>query len=414
MTSQNNIKNLVCPFCSIHCDDISVTTANNQYKVNHKNTVCAKKIESYNLNNKSLVMPMINKKVVKLSEALKKISNLIKGHHETLILNHGVELAGLRSMLNFASQQNCIIDHVGSKFLYQNIGVVQRTGYMATSLTETKNRADTIIVFGNEIFNKTPRLIDKVLVPKDSLCAKGKKEIILVGDFSEKIVKTIKGKCNITNIKLDLNLINDFLKLLAANDLKSMKGLKKSELTKIKNILDKSKYLVATWTASDFIKTLNPNKIIASICKHIVDLNVSSRAACMPISGVLADATSSQALTWMTGFPSRIKHIDGTFKHDRNAFDSQKLIDEKNVDVVIHVSTINSEKLQINKNITNIVLGHPNTSFTSTPDIFIPVGIPGIDYEGIMFRTDNVVSVALKNIRDIKLPSAQNILDNLA
>ena len=414
MTSQNNIKNLVCPFCSIHCDDISVTTTNDQYKVHQKNTICAKKIESYNLNNKSLVMPMIGKKVVKLSEALKQISNLIEGHNETLILNHGVELAGLRSILNFASQRNCIIDHVGSKFLYQNIGVVQRTGYMATSLTETKNRADTIIVFGNEIFNKTPRLIDKVLVPKDSLCAKSKKEIILVGDFSEKIVKTIKGKCNITNIKLDLNLINDFLKLLAANDLKSMKGLKKSELTKIKNILAKSKYLVATWTASDFIKTLNPNKIIASICKHIVDLNVSSRAACMPISGILADATSSQALTWMTGFPSRIKHIDGTFKHDRNAFDSQKLIDEKNVDVVIHVSTINSEKLQINKNITNIVLGHPNTSFTSTPDIFIPVGIPGIDYEGIMFRTDNVVSVALKNIRDIKLPSAQNILDNLA
>ncbi len=128
-----------------------------------------------------------------------------------------------------------------------------------------------------------------------------------------------------------------------------MKGLKKSELTKIKNILDKSKYLVATWTASDFIKTLNPEKIISSICKHIVDLNVSSRAACMPISGVLADATSSQVLTWMTGFPSRIKHIDGTFKHDRNAFDSQKLIGEKNVDVVIHVSTINSEKLKISE-----------------------------------------------------------------
>ena len=287
---------------------------------------------------------------------------------------------------------------------------------MATSLTETKNRADTVIIFGNEVLTKTPRLIDKVLTPKDSLFSTSKKEIILIGDFSAKIVKNIKGKgkCNITNIKLDLNLIDDFLKLLATDDLKSLKGLKKSELIKIKNILDKSKYIVATWTASDFIKTLNPKKIIAAICKYIVDLNVSSRAACMPISGILADETSSQALTWMTGFPSSIKHIGGTFKHDRNAFNSQKLIDEKNVDVVIHVSTINSGKLKINKDITNIVLGHPNTTFTSTPDIFIPVGIPGIDYEGIMFRTDKVVSVALKKIRDIKLPSTQNILDNLA
>ena len=68
----------------------------------------------------------------------------------------------------------------------------------------------------------------------------------------------------------------------------------------------------------------------------------------------------------------------------------------------------------MNKNVKNIVLGHPNTSFTSMPDIFIPVGIPGIDYEGIMFRTDNVVSVALKDIRNIKLPTTQNILDKLA
>ena len=416
MTSQNNIKNLTCPFCSMHCDDISVTMKNDQYKVGQKNTVCAKKIESYNLNTKSIVMPMIGKKVVKLSEALKKISNLIKGHNETLILNHGVELAGLRSILSFASQRNCIVDHVNSKFLYQNIGIVQRTGYMATSLTETKNRADAIIIFGNEVLTKTPRLIDKVLTPKDSLFSTSKKEIILIGDFSAKIVKNIKGKgkCNITNIKLDLNLIDDFLKLLATDDLKLLKGLKKSELIKIKNIVNKSKYIVATWTASDFVKTLNPKKIIAAICKYIVDLNVSSRAACMPISGILADETSSQALTWMTGFPSSIKHIDGAFKHDRNAFNSQKLIDEKNVDVVIHISTINSGKLKINKDITNIVLGHPNTTFTSTPDIFIPVGIPGIDYEGIMFRTDKVVSVALKKIRDIKLPSTQNILDNLA
>ena len=57
--------------------------------------------------------------------------------------------------------------------------------------------------------------------------------------------------------------------------------------------------------------------------------------------------------------------------------------------------------------------GHPNCVFDHKPDIFIPVGIPGIDYDGIMFRTDNVVSVALKNIRDIKLPTTENIINQL-
>ena len=285
---------------------------------------------------------------------------------------------------------------------------------MATSLTETKNRADTIIVFGNKIFEKSPRLLDKVLAAKNSLCTKNKKEVLLIGDFSEKLVKNMQGNCNVTNIRFDLNMVNSLLKATMTSNLENIKGLSKNNLSKIKKIIDKSKYLVATWTTSDFVKTKNPKKIISDISKFIVNHNILSRAACMPISGALADATSSQALTWMTGFPSRIKHVGGTFKHDRNAFDSEKLINDENIDVVIHISTINSEKLKINKNIKNIVLGHPNTTFTSAPDIFIPVGIPGIDYEGIMFRTDNVVSVALKRVRDVKLPTTQNILDKLA
>ena len=59
-------------------------------------------------------------------------------------------------------------------------------------------------------------------------------------------------------------------------------------------------------------------------------------------------------------------------------------------------------------------MGHPNSIFDNMPDIFIPVGIPGVDYDGIMFRTDNVVSVALKKIRNIKLPTTENIINQLS
>ena len=162
------------------------------------------------------------------------------------------------------------------------------------------------------------------------------------------------------------------------------------------------------------MKNKKPEIIINSICGYIVNLNQTQRAACMPISGSLADVTSSQAMTWMTGFPSRIKHVSNSFKHDRESYDSENLISKKNVDLVLHISTISPDKIEINKKIKNIVIGHPNSTFTNQPDIFIPVGIPGIDYEGIMFRTDNVVSVALKDVRNISLPNSQSILDKLA
>ncbi len=414
MTSQNNTKNLVCPFCSLHCDDIQISTDGNKFNV-IGNASCGKKIESYNINKKSNTLPLMKNKIISLSEALKQVKDIINSHKEILVLNHGVELSGLRSILNFSSQHNCIIDHVNSKYLYQNIGVVQRTGYIATSLTETKNRADTIVIIGNKILNKSPRLVEKVLLPNHSLCSnKNNRDVVLIGDFSKSTLNEIKDKCNLTNIKINLDLVPDLLKNLQDDRKKSIKGLSSNMQLKLKEIISKSKYLVATWAASDFTNNKNPEIIINSICKYIVDLNKNRRAACMPISGSLADVTSSQAMTWMTGFPARIKHISGSFKHDRKSYDSEELINKKYSDLVIHISTISPDKLKINRNVKNIVIGHPNSSFTSPPDIFIPVGIPGLDYDGIMFRTDNVVSVALKDIRNINLPSSQSILDQLA
>ena len=416
MTKQKEIKDFVCPFCSLHCDDIKVLSDGNHFKVNNKDLVCRKKIEQNNIKKTSLTLPMIKGKISSLSDALAAAKKAISNNEETLLLNHGVELSGLRSVLNFASQNNCIIDHVNSKALFQNLSLMQRGGYMATSLTEIKNIADTIIIFGNKIFQKSPRLLEKVLQAKNSLCTNvRKKEIILIGNFDYKIVQKIRKNSKVTNIKINLDLIPKLMKLLSDNqNVSELKGLSTKDLNKLKNLVLASKYLVATWTNSDFFSAKNPEMIINSISKFIVSYNDDKRGACAPIAGSLGDVTSSQALAWMTGFASRIKFIDNTFKHDRNLYDSNILMKNENLDIVIHISTLSTGKIILNKKFYNIVLGHPNSIFNNPPDIFIPVGIPGVDYDGIMFRTDNVVSVALKNIRNIKLPTTENIISQLS
>ena len=210
-----------------------------------------------------------------------------------------------------------------------------------------------------------------------------------------------------------MDSIPDLLNLLLDVDDIKISNISKTLTTKIKSIISKSKYLVATWAASDFVNSKNPDKIIQSISQFILDRNKTSRAACMPISGSLGDTTSAQTLTWLTGFPSRIKYKNGSFVHDRNIYNSEIITNKKNTDVAIHVSSLSPNKIKINKNLKNIVIGHPNSKFTFQPDVFIPVGIPGIDYRGIMFRTDNVVSIALKKIRAINLPTTKEILDKL-
>ena len=124
------------------------------------------------------MVPRIKNIETTISSALNKTKKEIIKNKEMLVLNHGTDMSGMRSMLNFASHHNAIIDHVNSKFLHQNIGVIQRTGYMATSLMEVKNRADLILIFGNDILHKTPRLLDKIFLPLNSLWTKNSKKEI--------------------------------------------------------------------------------------------------------------------------------------------------------------------------------------------------------------------------------------------
>ena len=415
MTSHNKIIDLVCPFCSLHCDDVKVSTDGKTFKIHDKNLTCAKKIERNNIRKNSLIFPMINGKASTLSNAITQIKKNLSTHQELLILNHGVDLSGLRAILGLASQYGGIIDHINSEALFLNLNLLQRSGYMATSLTEIKNRADVIVIFGNKILEKSPRLLEKVLQTQNSLCTDTrKKEIILVGSFSSKIINDIKKSSRVTNIKINLDMIPSFLDLLADDEkYKKVNGLSENDLVKIKKIISNAKYLVAVWTNSDFALTSNPEMIINSISKYIIAYNQDKRGACSPIAGSLGDVTSSQAIAWMTGFASRIKFIGNTFNHDRVSYNNKVLIDNQNVDTIIHISTLTSDKIKLDKRYFNIVLGHPNSSFSSVPDIFIPVGTPGIDCDGIMFRTDNVVSVALKKIREIKLPSTEDIINRL-
>jgi len=61
-------------------------------------------------------------------------------------------------------------------------------------------------------------------------------------------------------------------------------------------------------------------------------------------------------------------------------------------------------------NAPTIVIGHPNIKFTQTPDVFIPIGIPGLDHAGTMFRMDSSVALPLKKIRDLGLPTLSMVL----
>ena len=71
------------------------------------------------------------------------------------------------------------------------------------------------------------------------------------------------------------------------------------------------------------------------------------------------------------------------------------------------------KKIIINKKIKNVLIGIPSHPQKNNVDIFIPVGTPGLDHNSHLLRVDKVVSMPLKKIRNISLPSVDQILDKV-
>ena len=58
--------------------------------------------------------------------------------------------------------------------------------------------------------------------------------------------------------------------------------------------------------------------------------------------------------------------------------------------------------------------GRIDTLFDREPDVFIPVGTPGIDHAGTVFRIDSIVSLPLGALRVATLPSVAEAVRRIA
>ena len=79
-------------------------------------------------------------------------------------------------------------------------------------------------------------------------------------------------------------------------------------------------------------------------------------------------------------------------------------------DALLWVQAFNSRVVPPQTGIPTVVVGSSGMVFEQEPNVFIPVGTPGIDHSGHAFRLDNVVAIRLKKLRDSGLPSTSEVL----
>ena len=78
---------------------------------------------------------------------------------------------------------------------------------------------------------------------------------------------------------------------------------------------------------------------------------------------------------------------------------------------MVWVSSFSETRLPPRSGAPTIVLGRAGMVFEEEPAVYIPVGTPGIDHAGHLFRADRVVAVPLRGLRASHLPSVAQAID---
>jgi formylmethanofuran dehydrogenase subunit B len=190
---------------------------------------------------------------------------------------------------------------------------------------------------------------------------------------------------------------------------KSVGGIEVSVLTDLAEQLKNAKYSVVTWAAS-MLDFDHAEVTVQTLCEMVKDLNLKTRSSGLPLSGKDGEATANQVSAWQSGFPMRTSFSRGYPDYDPYLSNTNRMLSEDEVDTLVWISSFNIDNTPPKSTAKTIVLGRSGMTFGQEPEVFIPVGTPGIDHAGRAFRTDGVVSVPLRKLRDSGLPSTFDVL----
>jgi formylmethanofuran dehydrogenase subunit B len=406
--------NATCPACGLLCDDVTLSLTPELSLQNG----CTKGIHFFEdaFNTSASASPLLAGKSTNLETAINAAAEILAISKQALFAGLGTEVQGMRNIMSLAKKTNATLDHIHSESTVSNTRTMQNSGWLTTTLAEVKNRADVILAIGTDITSTHPRFFEKLAWNTDSLFDKPTPELIFLGapEASKKENAAPDGKeptiipAKITQLPEVINALNSLLNGKKIN-VETVAGIPTNTLISLIEKLRTAKYAVIVWSASA-LKIPHAELTIQSIVQLISKLNENSRAAGLPLNSGDGDSSVNNVSTWLSGYPTRSRFNNGIPVYDTYHFATAKQL--ASCDALLWISTFNPYPAP-NTQAPVIVIGHPDTKFERMPDVFIPVGIPGVDHNGQMFRMDSSITLPLKKLRDTNLPGLSEVIGKI-
>ena len=403
------------PFCGIGTDDLSIQVDGNTLKVIANGCAVNTPLFEQPMTDTS---PRVDGKEVSLEAAVAKAAALLKVTKLPVIGGCATDVNGMRGLLALADRVGAVIDNMNFVGARNNFLTLQDSGWMNTTLAEVKNRCDLLLIVGTDLEAFAPRFFERYLWSEAMFVEDtSQRQVIYLGKAPSGDASTSPNgnkakvlECSTTDLPEVIAVLRALVKKQPIRA-ESVAGIAVSELQAIADQFKAAQYGVVTWAAGalNYSQAELTVQTLSEMIKDLNDQNV--RCSGLPLAGKEGDQTANQVCGWTTGYPARTRFSRGYPEYDPFLNDSRQLLADGEADALVWVQAFNVVSVPPLTDLPTIVVGRSGMVFEKEPDVFIPVGTPGIDHAGHAYRMDNVVAIRLKKLRDSGLPSTADVLN---
>ena len=406
--------NVACPFCGILCDDLKINRTTAGLKVTANG--CDKAIAGFERAAGSS-QPQIAGKPASLAEAVAAAAKLVRLARLPIFGGLGTDVEGMRAVMSIADLAGGVVDHALSEGQYRNFRVLQSGGWVMTTLTEARNRADLFVIVGSDVHKLHPRFFERIVCNEKSMFSDSppKRTVVFLGEGLDqsaatgaRIGEVISLPCKADRIGEILVAMRAIAKGVALSG-DTIGGLPRAAVENLVERCKASSYGVMVW-APPSLAFPNADLTVQAVAEFVKDINLTSRFAGLSLGGNEGAVTAGAVCAWQSGFPLRVSFASGRPDYDTERYAMSRLLANNESDLLVWIASYTTGLVPPETGVPTIVLGTPGLEVTKPPAVFIPVGTPGVDHSGLIVRCDNVVSLPLKNLGRSNLPRAADVI----
>lgn len=407
-------ENVTSPFDGMLNDDIAIERRGDALKV--LKGACPKSVAGFE-RKLPRAQASVRGKPVELAAAIKEAARLIGEAELPLFGGLATDVEGMRAALAVAECAGGIVDHALSGALYRNLKVLQISGWITSTLTETRNRADLIIVVG-DVPKLHPRFMERIVEPPASMfdVTAKKRTVVFIGKGGDAALGSQAGETVVLPCKIEQagEVIGTIRARLRGFRIKARKvaGVPLAEIDALAERCRKATYGVIVW-APPVLDFPHAELTVDQLVGLAKDLNQTIRFAGLSLGGAEGAVTAAATTTWITGYPLRVSFASGAPDYDPYRHDIARMLADGEGDLLVWTASFSPDLAPPKTKLPAVVLGTPGLKLAKPPEVFIPIGTPGVDHAGRLVRVDNVVSLPLKNLGRSELPSAASIFSSV-